>query len=248
MAETYDMLVTLPAAGAWEVRATAQDNSGHASLWIGEGEAHAAPAPSALDPYDMDAMMTAVLDHLDESDDVTDAEALTAESARPLPPYKRLRATQPTALPDDAPVREVTLKLTGDMLRYAWSIDGQRIDEQSTVPVKRGEVLRLTLVNNTMMHHPMPPRDSLSYENQTAPPADGVGAGGIVCIPAESGARGRFHRATCVQKRFRRPRSRSGEAVSALHLHRDRQRSRLDGRGDLDDLPRPDDQILLRTV
>jgi hypothetical protein len=52
-------------------------------------------------------------------------------------------------------VRQITLKLTGDMLRYLWSIDGRPIDEQSIVPVKRGEILRVVLVNNTMMHHPM---------------------------------------------------------------------------------------------
>jgi FtsP/CotA-like multicopper oxidase with cupredoxin domain len=156
MAETYDVLVTLPAeGGAWEVRATSQDNSAHASLFFGDGAEKSAPAPGSLNAYSMNAALAAVLDQLDESGSQSDEEALAAESDRPLPPYKRLKATAPTTLPVSAPVREVTLKLTGDMMRYLWSIDGKAIDEQSTIPVKRGEVLRLTLVNNTMMHHPM---------------------------------------------------------------------------------------------
>ncbi len=45
VAETYDVLVTVPNDGAWEFRCTAHDSSGHASIWIGdrEGERHHAP-------------------------------------------------------------------------------------------------------------------------------------------------------------------------------------------------------------
>ena len=43
VAETYDVLVTVPASGAWELRATAHDGSGFASAWIGTGERHSAP-------------------------------------------------------------------------------------------------------------------------------------------------------------------------------------------------------------
>lgn len=38
IAETYDIVVTVPAGGSYEVRATAQDGSGHASVWLGEGD------------------------------------------------------------------------------------------------------------------------------------------------------------------------------------------------------------------
>lgn len=155
MAETYDVLVTVPSSGAWEMRATAQDNSGHASLFIGEGTEKAAPALGPLNAYSMNAALAAVLDQLDEESGTTDAEALAAESDRPLSPYKRLKAPVATTLPAGAPTREVTLKLTGDMMRYLWSIDDKAIEEQSTIAVKKGEILRLVLVNNTMMHHPM---------------------------------------------------------------------------------------------
>lgn len=157
MAETYDLLVTVPAGApaAWEVRATAQDGSGHASVFLGDGPENLAPTPPPVTAYSMDAALSAVLDQLDEPGEPSDAEALANENPRPLPPYQRLKSTVPTALPAGATVRQITLKLTGDMTRYLWSIDGRPIDEQSTVPVKRGEILRVVLVNNTMMHHPM---------------------------------------------------------------------------------------------
>lgn len=43
VAETYDVIVTVPAEGSYEFRATAHDGSGQTSLWIGYGPRHAAP-------------------------------------------------------------------------------------------------------------------------------------------------------------------------------------------------------------
>jgi FtsP/CotA-like multicopper oxidase with cupredoxin domain len=43
VAETYDVLIQVPASGAYEFRATAHDGSGYASAWIGSGERHPAP-------------------------------------------------------------------------------------------------------------------------------------------------------------------------------------------------------------
>ena len=42
VAETYDVLITVPDVGAYELRATAHDGSGHASVWIGSGKRHPA--------------------------------------------------------------------------------------------------------------------------------------------------------------------------------------------------------------
>ncbi|MBU1157497.1 MAG: multicopper oxidase domain-containing protein [Proteobacteria bacterium] len=44
VAETYDVLVTLPSGGSFELRATAQDGSSWASLWLGQGANQPAPA------------------------------------------------------------------------------------------------------------------------------------------------------------------------------------------------------------
>ena len=51
VAETYDVLVDVPAQGAYELRATSHDASGFASVWIGEGERHPAPTVPYPDLY-----------------------------------------------------------------------------------------------------------------------------------------------------------------------------------------------------
>ncbi len=141
MAETYDILYTVPdSGGAWELRATAQDQSGHASVFIGHGERHLAADMPAPNIYSMDEMMMA---------------ALGEPTERPLPPYDQLQATEPTDIDSSHPRREIELRLTGDMSRYLWSFDGKTLAESPKIPVSRGEVVQLTLINDTMMHHPI---------------------------------------------------------------------------------------------
>ena len=147
MGETYDVVVTLPAAGRYEVRATAQDGSGHASMFLGEGDDHLAPDIPKPNPYSMDWMIAGL---------EKDERPLNApELPRPLSPYRKLRALASTQPPADAPVREIELRLTGNMLRYTWSFNGKTLKEESTIPVNRGEVLRMKFINDTMMHHPL---------------------------------------------------------------------------------------------
>jgi len=45
--------------------------------------------------------------------------------------------------------------LTGNMNRYVWSINGVPLSETDKIKIKQGEVVRITLNNLTMMHHPM---------------------------------------------------------------------------------------------
>ena len=54
-----------------------------------------------------------------------------------------------------SPTREIELHLTGNMSRYMWSIDGIPSDEASPIQLKYGERVRITLVNDTMMNHPV---------------------------------------------------------------------------------------------
>ena len=54
------------------------------------------------------------------------------------------------------PSREVELHITGNMERYMWSFDGKKYSEASApIPFRLGERLRLVLVNDTMMEHPI---------------------------------------------------------------------------------------------
>ena len=55
-----------------------------------------------------------------------------------------------------APERELELHLTGNMERYMWSFDGKKFSEvKGPIPFRHGERLRLILVNDTMMEHPI---------------------------------------------------------------------------------------------
>ena len=54
-----------------------------------------------------------------------------------------------------APDREIEMKLTGNMQRYFWSIDGVKFSDAEPVRLKYGERVRFTFVNQTMMSHPM---------------------------------------------------------------------------------------------
>ena len=51
--------------------------------------------------------------------------------------------------------REIELHLTGNMERYAWSFDGLEFGKSTPVHFRYGEQLRVILVNDTMMTHPM---------------------------------------------------------------------------------------------
>ena len=68
--------------------------------------------------------------------------------------YADLRNLYPTPDPRE-PTREIQLHLTGNMSRYMWSIDGIKYADAEPIQLKYGERVRFTLVNDTMMNHPM---------------------------------------------------------------------------------------------
>jgi CopA family copper-resistance protein len=69
--------------------------------------------------------------------------------------YTELQSLAPN--PDTrAPERELELHLTGNMERYMWSFDGLKFTEVTApIPLRLGERVRLTFVNDTMMPHPV---------------------------------------------------------------------------------------------
>lgn len=68
--------------------------------------------------------------------------------------YADLRALEPRR-PFRAPTREIEMHLTGNMERFMWSIDGIPFDRAEPIRMEFGERIRLTMVNDTMMNHPM---------------------------------------------------------------------------------------------
>jgi FtsP/CotA-like multicopper oxidase with cupredoxin domain len=69
--------------------------------------------------------------------------------------YTDLRSLNPV-YDERFPEREIELHLTGNMERYMWSFDGKAYSESpDPVQIELGERVRLTLVNDTMMEHPI---------------------------------------------------------------------------------------------
>jgi CopA family copper-resistance protein len=53
------------------------------------------------------------------------------------------------------PTRDIELHLTGHMERYIWSFNGQKFSQAAPLRFAYGERLRLVLINDTMMMHPI---------------------------------------------------------------------------------------------
>ncbi|HBC36169.1 MAG TPA: copper oxidase [Marinobacter adhaerens] len=68
--------------------------------------------------------------------------------------YADLKAQDPL-YEDREPTREIELRLTGNMERYTWSINGVKYEDADPIRLKYGERVRFKFVNETMMTHPM---------------------------------------------------------------------------------------------
>ena len=92
------------------------------------------------------AMMTQ--DRLDEAGDGLD------NNGRRVLRYNDLRALKPG---DDKrpPSREIVLHLSGNMQRYIWGFNGRKFSEAEPIRLTLGERVRFTLINDTMMEHPI---------------------------------------------------------------------------------------------
>lgn len=68
--------------------------------------------------------------------------------------YADLKNLYPTTDPRE-PSREIALHLTGNMSRYMWSINGIKFADAEPLQLTYGERVRITLINDTMMTHPI---------------------------------------------------------------------------------------------
>jgi CopA family copper-resistance protein len=181
-AEVYDVIVAPSADRAWTIFAQSMDRSGYArgTLAPRMGMTAEVPSPDARALLAMGDMMGAMsmpgmagMDHM-----------ATEHAAMPLPTGVEadMRVPQPRSNLDDpgiglrdngrrvltyadlhtldAPIsprvdRELTLHLTGNMQRYLWSFDATRFSDAQPLRLKYGEHVRVTLINDTMMTHPI---------------------------------------------------------------------------------------------
>ncbi|MEQ9638691.1 MAG: copper resistance system multicopper oxidase, partial [Alphaproteobacteria bacterium] len=68
--------------------------------------------------------------------------------------YADLKAQKPLYEHREAG-REIELRLTGNMERYIWSINGVKYEDADPIRLQYGERVRFKFVNETMMTHPM---------------------------------------------------------------------------------------------
>ena len=131
------------------------DHSMHAAKESSQGIAPAgsgsnAPIvhPSTMNGFQVDMRVDSPRDQLN------DPGIGLRDNGRHVLTYGELRNLNPTPDPRD-PEREIQLHLTGNMERYMWSIDGIRFADAEPLRLKLDERVRITLVNNTMMNHPI---------------------------------------------------------------------------------------------
>jgi CopA family copper-resistance protein len=125
-------------------RPDADPHAGHAPA---EAAAQTHPASEKGNPM-VDMQATAPAPRLD------DPGVGLRDNGRRVLTYGQLRS-----LFDDpdgrTPARTIELHLTGHMERFVWSFDGVKFSDASPLRLTYGERLRIVLVNDTMMSHPI---------------------------------------------------------------------------------------------
>lgn len=175
VAETYDVIVTIPENKSYEFLSTAEDRTRSTSLWLGKGSQVKAPVLSPLKYFEGMKMMNGMMkmngdmkmmegmvmanqqmdmNNVMYPEIVGDANGKGAMPNLVTLNYGMLKATEKTTLPD-APFKQLNFELTGNMNRYVWSINNKTVSEADKILIKKGENVRIILTNNTMMRHPM---------------------------------------------------------------------------------------------
>lgn len=180
--ETYDVLVEPGEDRAYTVFAQSIDRSGYARATLAPRAGMSAPVP-ALDPrprLSMRDMMGSMADDAGHDDgpmvmanharteygagtdmrvdmprtNLDDPGVGLRKRTHRVLTYADLR-TVGGPLDTRPPGRTIDLHLTGNMERFAWSFDGVKYSASTPVHFRRGERLRMRLVNDTMMNHPI---------------------------------------------------------------------------------------------
>lgn len=172
VAETYDVIVTIPADNmSYELRATSEDRIKYSSVFLGNGVGQLAPKLPKLRYFEGMKMMNGMMKMNGNMDDmgmkmtnqIMDMNVVMypeiTGNAKPSNPivtlkYTMLKAPFKTTLPN-VPTKELKFRLTGNMNRYVWSLDNKVVSETDKILIKKGENIKIILYNGTMMRHPM---------------------------------------------------------------------------------------------
>ncbi len=167
VAETYDVIVTVPENGKkYEFRATAEDGTGFSSTLIGNGkQLVVAPTIPKPDPLAMDHSMHGAkkkdgmgdmdaMDHSTMNHHGHDMHNMIPQPPQRMKAYELLRSPVPTKLDEKREQKTVKLNMTGSMEGYVWSFNQKTLSEAEPITIRKGDNVRVTLTNNTMMGHP----------------------------------------------------------------------------------------------
>jgi len=174
--EVYDVIVQPPEEAAYTIFAQSMDGSGFARGTLAPREGMRAPVPvlaarAQLSMADMGmragmAAMPGMAQPEEKGNPGVDMR-VSIPDERLDDPGVGLRDNGRRVLtyadlhtlggPLDArpPRREIQLHLTGHMQRFMWSFDGRKFSEAPPLEFQHGERLRLVLVNDSMMTHPI---------------------------------------------------------------------------------------------
>lgn len=161
--ETYDVVVQPEADTAYTIFAQSMDRSGYARGTLTDRPNTEGAIPP-MDPRPVRTMadMAGMEDHsghdMGEMDGMEMDHAAMGHSAETMS-LRRLRYEDLQALEPNRdirePTRDVELRLTGDMERYFWTLNGKKFSQSEPIRLTVGERVRLTMTNETMMEHPM---------------------------------------------------------------------------------------------
>ncbi len=122
------------------------DHSGHNMAGMGEGGSKARVKIKTGPNIDMLAM--------DPQVRLDDPGVGLRNNGRRVLTYADIKNLYPTKDKRD-PSREIELHLTGNMSRYMWSFNGVPYKDSRPIGLRYGERVRFTLINDTMMNHPI---------------------------------------------------------------------------------------------
>jgi len=171
-AEVYDVIVQPEEDRAYTIFAQSLDRSGYARGTLAPQPGMQAQVPG-LDPRPLLTMTDMGMSHdmagMDSSVDFgpnVDSLAMRPQSRLDDPGVGlRSNGRQVLTYADlhtlGGPIdqrqagRDIELHLTGHMERFVWSFNGQKFSEAEPLRLHYGERLRVVLVNDSMMHHPI---------------------------------------------------------------------------------------------
>ena len=176
VAETYDVIVT-PTRDAHTIFAQNIDRTGFVATTLAtkRGARAAIPAMDDVEWLTMSDMMGAMgangydarhakTEYDFKTDMRVDSPRMNLDDPginlrdinRKVLTYNQLHSVGDEIMAEQRkPTREIEIHLTGNMERYIWALDGIMFKDAPPVNIKPGERVRITLVNDTMMNHPM---------------------------------------------------------------------------------------------